>query len=556
LRAEADRIRRLLDSTSVYLVSVLDREIERESSGQLNAGELVLAAASYAELEKPELDRRLLRATEILCRAIAIDGSFAASTSLDTNSRGYSAIIIGSELLRAFAQLLQRIRFDVPTDTIKRMLSYFERTAVQLPDGSIVGWSGDQPRFPIKASRWTSALAVLALDRITRMLDDRINRRIFRHFTVKRTSYLRSKPRLEQLFYPDYGLATQSDSDASDDRYKGSVAYLLERMRGHIIGLPNPPGFDERCYSLLLFGPPGTGKTQLVESLATSSDAYLVEITPSDFLLEGDALVERQARNVFKCLSCLTNTVVLFDEFDPMIRSRGRKKDVAKLDAFAFLTPGMLPKLKLLNDRAKERQVAFCLITNRVGSLDEAAIRTGRFDFKVGIYPPDLLSRVGRLIFVVDQICERNDKLRLPPDYLTRLTKVLAATAGRGMTLLGRPGNFTVPKSDLPRQASRSVLKYLLQADGGNYLPGKPDATLREEDRPSPERVLELEQWLWVQAWDNAYASAEKKTAKDGIRADDRWENPYKLIDSGRPSADEVREKVPQYLESEEHSRA
>ena len=136
-----------------------------------------------------------------------------------------------------------------------------------------------------------------------------------------------------------------------------------------------PPTYDKECYSLLLYGPAGTGKTMLIESLAASSGANLVEITPSDFLVEGEALIERRARNVFQCLSYLTRTVILFDEFDPMILSRElRSKDGNKLDVFAFVTPGMLPKLKWLNENAKKRNVAFCLITNRIGTLDEAEI--------------------------------------------------------------------------------------------------------------------------------------------------------------------------------------
>jgi ATP-dependent 26S proteasome regulatory subunit len=53
----------------------------------------------------------------------------------------------------------------------------------------------------------------------------------------------------------------------------------------------------------------------------------------------------------------------------------------------------MLPKLKALHDAAKKGRVVYLLATNLVGDLDEAAIRAGRFDAEVGLYPPDLLSR-------------------------------------------------------------------------------------------------------------------------------------------------------------------
>src|SRR5262245_56007594 len=58
----------------------------------------------------------------------------------------------------------------------------------------------------------------------------------------------------------------------------------------------------------------------------------------------------------------------------------------------------MLPKFKNLIESGKQRQTAYLLSTNLIGGLDEAAIREGRFDEKVRIYPPDALSRMGRLL--------------------------------------------------------------------------------------------------------------------------------------------------------------
>jgi ATPase family protein associated with various cellular activities (AAA) len=274
------------------------------------------------------------------------------------------------------------------------MLTYFDTTAVRSlsqmdQDGrpKIVGWTHDRPRHPVQAYRWTSALAVLALERISRMLDKRINTRVLRHFAVVAAE--RRPPealKLNDLCYADFGIASCAPTEiAVPGNHRQSVASFLERMHAHVLGIGSIPGYGKSCYSLILFGPPGTGKTTLVEAVAASSKADLVQITPSDFLLEGEAFVERRARLVFRALSCLTRCVILFDEFEQILRSRDQDLGGDKRSVFSFLTPGMLPKLKELNNSASKRRTVYCLITNHIGSLDNAAMRAGRFDHKRGI---------------------------------------------------------------------------------------------------------------------------------------------------------------------------
>ncbi len=480
LRRQANEARDLvLGATALYLESVLDREIERATNGPFNAGELACAAASYAYLEKPAVDRRLQCATELLCQSLALDGTYATTSFLDTDQRGYRAVLYGSEVLRALAQLLEKVDLDVEPDVVNRMLSYFESKAKRSDGGTVLGWTSDEPRQPVKAARWISAIAILAVDRMVRMLDKQINRRVGRHFAVRKPKELESKPRLEGLFYSDVGLtATCADYPDSENK-KQSIAYFLERMRAHVLGIGKLPGYETPCYSLLLYGPPGTGKTTLVESLAVSSNANYMEITPSDFLVEGEALIERRARHVFQCLSYVTQTVILFDEFDPVIRSR--TSEDRKLDLYSFITPGMLPKLKLLHDQAKKRRVAYCLITNRIETLDEAAIRSGRFDYRIGVYPPDLYSRAGQLVHLLAKL---EEWAGMDAAKLTRLSRVIGASAGLGMTYLGQPGNYSLPKKG-QSPAKGTLLHYILNGPDDPFPSmAEPDARWSEDSAP------------------------------------------------------------------------
>src|SRR3569833_3220710 len=157
-------------------------------------------------------------------------------------------------------------------------------------------------------------------------------------------------------------------------------------MRSHVCGVDLKSG---GLHSAILHGPPGTGKTTLVEALAKSCSVPLVEITPSDIVLAGIEKIETRARLVFEGLSLLTDAVLLFAEFDSVLGQRDKSATPANI--FQLLTPGMLPKLKNLNESAKRQRMAFVLSTNLIGALDKAAIREGRFDAKFGIYPPDVL---------------------------------------------------------------------------------------------------------------------------------------------------------------------
>ncbi|MHB8688969.1 MAG: ATP-binding protein [Candidatus Dormibacteria bacterium] len=139
---------------------------------------------------------------------------------------------------------------------------------------------------------------------------------------------------------------------------------------------------SNQARSAILFGPPGTGKTTLVEALAGALGWEYLEIHATSFLSQGIDNVPAQAERIFTQLMELDRCVVLFDEVDELIRARDEKES----DPFGrFLTTSMLPKLAKLWDQGR---VIFFANTNWIDRADPAIKRSQRFDAALYVAPP------------------------------------------------------------------------------------------------------------------------------------------------------------------------
>lgn len=143
---------------------------------------------------------------------------------------------------------------------------------------------------------------------------------------------------------------------------------------------------DNVGYSMLLFGPPGTGKTAIGEDLAAALKWRLITITPSDFIKNGEADVEGRAKSIFKTLEEQKDCVILFDEIDRLILDRDSIYYNNQGDMFQFMTPSMLVKIK---DLRKAEKCIFIIATNYAERIDSAIKRAGRIDHKYLINLPN-----------------------------------------------------------------------------------------------------------------------------------------------------------------------
>jgi ATPase family associated with various cellular activities (AAA) len=265
---------------------------------------------------------------------------------------------------------------------------YAMETRVPLDDarGDTYGWSSQHHVTRNDPEAWATA-EVFAFGQLLRCVSGHIvAERAAIELKARRPEYASRSVAEEEL--------GSRGSTWTTDRW--TVGRQLAAMFLHPVRMPGPATDndvrdpeatvigDGDARSAVLFGPPGTGKTTLVEALAGALGWQYIEVLASDFLSAGIDAVPARADLIFDRLMQLDRCVVLFDEIDELIRDRTADTS----DPFGrFLTTSMLPKIAKL---WKQRRLIFFVATNHVSKADPAITRSSRFDASIFVAPPGL----------------------------------------------------------------------------------------------------------------------------------------------------------------------
>ncbi len=157
--------------------------------------------------------------------------------------------------------------------------------------------------------------------------------------------------------------------------------------------ISNPALFSRMGISppkgILLYGPPGCGKTLLARAVATESKANFISIKGPELLSKWVGESEKAIREIFRKAKMASPCIIFFDEFDSIAPSRGRHTSdsgVTEKVLSQFLTE--LDGLEVMKD------IVVIAATNRPDILDPALIRPGRIDRILLVPQPDEKGRL------------------------------------------------------------------------------------------------------------------------------------------------------------------
>ncbi|KAJ6969834.1 hypothetical protein D5086_027899 [Populus alba] len=146
-------------------------------------------------------------------------------------------------------------------------------------------------------------------------------------------------------------------------------------------------GLLKPCRGILLFGPPGTGKTMLAKAIAKEAGASFINVSMSTITSKWFGEDEKNVRALFTLAAKVSPTIIFVDEVDSMLgqRTRNGEHEAMRKIKNEFMThwDGLLTK--------PGERILVLAATNRPFDLDEAIIR--RFERRIMVGLPSIESR-------------------------------------------------------------------------------------------------------------------------------------------------------------------
>jgi SpoVK/Ycf46/Vps4 family AAA+-type ATPase len=134
---------------------------------------------------------------------------------------------------------------------------------------------------------------------------------------------------------------------------------------------------------ILMYGPPGNGKTYIARAVAGELDAAFFNVNASQVKDKYVGETEKNLQRLFDEARACAKAILFLDEVDHLLAKRGNRK-IGSVAQFLSLTDGLVKNTNCMLVLAA---------TNKPWVLDEAVIRPGRLGTHIYVGPPDTKAR-------------------------------------------------------------------------------------------------------------------------------------------------------------------
>ncbi|MWV39824.1 ATP-binding protein [Natrialba sp. INN-245] len=191
----------------------------------------------------------------------------------------------------------------------------------------------------------------------------------------------------------DVDLSARSLVTPSVDRQFGDVGGmdgLKDRLEETVIDpLENAGQYAEYglgvTTGVMLYGPPGCGKTHIAGALAGELDFAFLDVTPADLTSKWMGKPARNVADLFEIARQNAPCLVFLDEIDGIASARGGSDGTSQRQ--------MVNQLLTELDGLEDEDVVVVAATNLLSDVDDAIVRSGRFDERIEVPPPDATAR-------------------------------------------------------------------------------------------------------------------------------------------------------------------
>lgn len=247
-----------------------------------------------------------------------------------------------------------------------------------LVDGRVVVKSSSGPNYVVNVSHFVSNRDIVVGCRVA------MNQRTLSIIEVLPFSRDQAVTSMEIVQKPAVAYCDIGGLQAQIEEIKEMVELPLKHPElFEKVGIDPPSG-------ILLYGPPGNGKTQLAKAVATETESTFIKVVGSEFVRKFIGEGARIVREVFQLAREKNPSIIFIDEIDAI----GSRRIDSEVSGDREVHRTMMQLLSEMDGFDPTENVKILAATNRPDILDPALLRPGRFDRLINVPLPENRGRL------------------------------------------------------------------------------------------------------------------------------------------------------------------